>query len=366
MKIFHLVLGKANPNRQNGVNRVVHQLATEQTNLGYDVTIIGITKNAENEIIYRNYKTIWINYTLRIPRFIKRILLDEPQETIIHIHGGFIFRFFLFVLFLVRHNIKYVFTPHGTYTKGAMSKNHFFKSFYFKLIETSVLKGAYKIQCLGHIEKFELEHLVELNNVVLIPNGQDFKEIEIFKSLELKTQNPLIFGFCGRLEAHHKGLDVFIESIIDYKTHGGKAKFWFVGDGSFRNELEHSIKKHNLQDVIVFGSLFGVAKHEIISQFDFFFHPSRNEGLPMAVIEALSYGIPCVVTKETSMDSYISEGNAGFILEKLSSQDLQVVFKKIELLTFEERRILKSNSFKTSEVNFKWKNIAQELILNYK
>ena len=45
MEIIHLILGKANPNRMNGVNKVVHELATTQVEKGISAEVWGITDN---------------------------------------------------------------------------------------------------------------------------------------------------------------------------------------------------------------------------------------------------------------------------------------------------------------------------------
>ncbi|MBK7805817.1 MAG: hypothetical protein IPJ51_05910 [Saprospiraceae bacterium] len=45
MEIIHIVLGKANPERMNGVNKVVFQLATKQAESGRNVSVWGITKD---------------------------------------------------------------------------------------------------------------------------------------------------------------------------------------------------------------------------------------------------------------------------------------------------------------------------------
>ena len=61
MKIIHIVLGRANPNRMNGVNRVAHNLATAQVNKGSDVSVWGITASANlpDDELERSYKTKW-------------------------------------------------------------------------------------------------------------------------------------------------------------------------------------------------------------------------------------------------------------------------------------------------------------------
>ena len=46
-RIIHILPGKANPNTQNGVNKVVDALATEQTRLGLNVCVMGVASNTE-------------------------------------------------------------------------------------------------------------------------------------------------------------------------------------------------------------------------------------------------------------------------------------------------------------------------------
>ena len=58
MKIIHLVLGKGNPNRMNGVNKVAYQLATTQTEMGHDVTLWGIANDLHKNYPERNFKTV--------------------------------------------------------------------------------------------------------------------------------------------------------------------------------------------------------------------------------------------------------------------------------------------------------------------
>ena len=58
MKIIHLVLGKANPERMNGVNKVVHQLAKTQATLGQKVSVWGIANDLIPNYPIRNFKTV--------------------------------------------------------------------------------------------------------------------------------------------------------------------------------------------------------------------------------------------------------------------------------------------------------------------
>jgi len=72
MEIIHIVLGKANPDRMNGVNKVVYQLATKQVEFGENVSVWGIAKDKDTNYGERNFET-------RL--FIKKlILLEYPQK----------------------------------------------------------------------------------------------------------------------------------------------------------------------------------------------------------------------------------------------------------------------------------------------
>ena len=61
------------------------------------------------------------------------------------------------------------------------------------------------------------------------------------------------------------------------------------------------------------GAIYGEGKLEQFVKCDYFIHTSRYEGMPMAVLEALSFGIPCIVTDKTNMEEIINEANGGFV-----------------------------------------------------
>lgn len=94
MKTIHILKGKANPNTMNGVNKVVHHLATEQLRLGAEAEVWGIT-STPTEIRHQH------DYPLRLfpatrNRFIPSKPLQEalyalsPDHTIAHLHSVFL------------------------------------------------------------------------------------------------------------------------------------------------------------------------------------------------------------------------------------------------------------------------------------
>ena len=83
MEIIHIILGKANPNRTNGVNKVVNSLATYQTKKGIKISVWGITKNPIHDYPERNYETILFKETSKIflPKGIKEEIQNMDKNT---------------------------------------------------------------------------------------------------------------------------------------------------------------------------------------------------------------------------------------------------------------------------------------------
>ena len=64
--------------------------------------------------------------------------------------------------------------------------------------------------------------------------------------------------------------------------------------------------------VSINGPVFDNEKKEVLLNASFFIHTSRFEGMPMSVLEALSYGIPCLVTQGSNMREDVCRFNAGW------------------------------------------------------
>ena len=368
MKVVHIVLGRANPNRMNGVNRVVHNLASEQVQYGAHVSVWGITNsyNLEDEL-ERTYHTKWFKDEGKWK--VSNELLQEIKNsdaTCFHLHGGFISVFYILSKLLKKYNKAFVLTPHGTYTQGAMANNTLVKSVYFKLIEKSIIKRAKSVQCLGHCEESDLKDLCKNVHTTLIPNGQNFDELKT--EHEVIKKPSFIIGYCGRITMWQKGLDVLLKSFHHYKKHlQGIGELHLIGDGEYLETMENNAITLNVFDSCFFyGKKFGEEKVMLLKQMDLFVHTSRNEGLPTAVIEAAALGIPCLVSELTSMDRYVIDYNAGWTYKGEDYEHIAKLLKNAEA-EYLDKTICKrgDNALKMAVDNFDWKVISKQTFNMY-
>ncbi|RZK59825.1 MAG: hypothetical protein EOO59_07400 [Hymenobacter sp.] len=146
MQVIHLILGKANPERMNGVNKVVHALATQQHRAGANVAVWGITADLSDNYPAREFATrlfparrnpFGLAPTLRAAL---RQLAGQP--VVIHLHGAFIPVYFSVARRLAALKIPYVLTPHGSYSPAAMRKSRLTKLTYGRLFESYLLRRA--------------------------------------------------------------------------------------------------------------------------------------------------------------------------------------------------------------------------------
>lgn len=86
----------------------------------------------------------------------------------------------------------------------------------------------------------------------------------------------------------------------------GDARFFCLGDGSLRAQIEAEIKRLGLEDKVI---LTGVRKDaaDFMSCFDVFIFPSVFEGLPLTLIEAQAAGLPCLISDTITKDVVVSE-----------------------------------------------------------
>jgi glycosyltransferase involved in cell wall biosynthesis len=148
-------------------------------------------------------------------------------------------------------------------------------------------------------------HRVPADRVHVVPNGIDRA---IFHQAAHRrppsAHHPLRIGAVGRL-VHQKGFDVLIAALPkvlaerDVEVH-------IAGQGELRDELEQQAVGLPVRFVGLLDTPSGVA--DFLRSLDLFVMPSRYEGLPNAVLEAVACGVPIVATDAPGMRAALGAG----------------------------------------------------------
>ncbi len=334
MRIVHLVLGKANPDRANGVNGVAHALATFQARAGAEVSIWGITTTPRTATPAREYGLELFSAassSWRLDRELERALASA-SDCIFHLHGGYHPEFHVAARALARRSIPWVFTPHGACRAAIVRESWIKKRLYLAWIDGFLLRHARAVHVFSPREARELEVYAPRARTVVLQNGVDLTQIRIASVPVDRAVRP-VFGFCGRLHMQSKGLDLLLEGFARYVERGAPGELWLLGEGPDQAALLGLGEKLGLNGRVRFlGPQFGAEKRQLLSAMDVFLHPSRNEGMPLAVLEAAALGVPCVVSRDTNLGEAIEGSGAGIVLERNDPEEIASALERCAAL----------------------------------
>jgi glycosyltransferase involved in cell wall biosynthesis len=129
----------------------------------------------------------------------------------------------------------------------------------------------------------------------------------------------------GSMEQRYKGYDVLIEAVRECVAAGSDLTLTLVGDGKHRPELESQAAGLSVSSRATFtGELAGAeVVRQVLADSDLFVHPSRAEGLPRVVIEAMAQALPCVASTAGGTsellpaEDMVAPGDATELAEKI-------------------------------------------------
>lgn len=352
MNILHIAdIGSS----ANGIGSVLISLEKEQRLLTHQVKVISLSENK----IYKNTQIIHI-YDLA--EFQKEI--DDFQPDIAIFHSLYYTEYLRFAKYLNNKKIPYLVMLHGALSKENYKKAHWKKFVANLLCFNKFLKYAKSIIYLNQAE-YNNAIVPKINpNSMIIPNGCNLpKNVTLHK---IKDRIEILY--LGRIERVHKGLDILIEALkILKKEKANKfVHISFYGDSLDKQELEWFKTAIEPLEYICnfYGSAYGEAKDRAYRNTDIFILTSRSEGMPMGVLEALSYGKPCLITPRTNMADIINKYNCGWVTELQPQTIAETIVKACEEYR-EKAESLFNNSLLAAK-DFSWKEVAKKSIEEYR
>jgi len=155
-------------------------------------------------------------------------------------------------------------------------------------------------------------------NTIVIPNGVDIpSDIPgLMPETCAKVSGKDFMLTLGRLH-HYKGLDVLLNAVKLLSEQNTEIPHLVIaGDGKEMGNLRRQTAELQLDDKVIFtGAVFGDQKHWLLRNCVFFLQPSRAEGMPLTVLEAMAYGKAIIGTKISGISELVTNGENGLLIE---------------------------------------------------
>ncbi|NLH39965.1 MAG: glycosyltransferase [Elusimicrobia bacterium] len=258
-------------------------------------------------------------------KLLKRIMEESKNYDLIHLNGIFdsyaIFTFFI--------NKPYVLSPRGTFMIDAYNKifiKKIKKNIFINIIGRRIVKKAKNIHLLTNMEKKDFLSFFPKyeNKIKVIPNGlnlNNFNTSIVSENLIKKfpaIKNKKLILYLSRIN-WKKGLDLLFPAFTKLVKENSDYHLLMAGDDDgddYTLKMKNLVKELGILDSVTFtGLLVGEDKIEAFKRAEIFVLPSYSENFGVAIIEAMAWGVPIVISNKVGVYDDVEKNKAGIIVE---------------------------------------------------
>lgn len=359
------------PSREGGVEIVVEQLAKREAALGNDVTVYNRKghhvsgsrfDNLQNDELKNvKIKTVFTFQSSKLNAIVYSILsairVSFSNCDVVHIHAeGPASMSFLPKLF----GKRVIVTIHGLDWQRA--KWGGFATKFLKYGEKNAAKYADEVIVLSkNVQNYFRETYGR--ETVFIPNGVEKPTIksdkEINKLYGLKKDDYILF--LGRI-VPEKQVKLLVEAYKNIKT---DKKLVIAGGASHTSEYFNEVKKSasGNKNIIFTDFVQGEALEELYSNAYIYVLPSDLEGMPLSLLEAMSYS-NCCLTSDIAECTEVCEENALYF----KKGDINDLKSKLNYLLDNKDEVIKYKNNASNYIcnKYNWDDITQKTLSLYK
>lgn len=244
---------------------------------------------------------------------------ERNDVHIIHSHG---YKPNILLSILPHKGVSVVSTVHGWSTQTGDTKGRI-----YQFIDSLALKKMDKVIAVSQ-SVFEdlLRRGVSRNKITTIYNGITFNDSEnqhagtTVRTEHGVSENTFVIGAVGRL-APIKGYEYLIEAMASAAKNIPDWKLFIAGEGPLKDDLVRKIAECGLTShITLVGYQSPVSR--FLSMLDVFVMPSLSEGLPIALLEAMSCGKPVLASSVGGIKEVVTNGENGVLLPAGDSEKL--------------------------------------------
>lgn len=246
------------------------------------------------------------NFRFSLP-FLRAVLSLEAD--LIQLHGIWMFHAAALSLRMRTRDTPTVISPHGMLDPWIVKRHRGRKAIAELLFERYLRTHASTYRALNVKEARAIRAVSPTARITIIPNGVELPTDWVQSStLSLESSERRIL-FLGRLHEKKCVLELIwaIEQIWSTTRYRPRLEIAGWGDSEYVNNVKIAIENAPKGSCLYLGPLHGEEKAEAFRRCDAFVLPSHSEGLPMAVLEACSYGRPALISAGCNLEDLVAD-----------------------------------------------------------
>jgi glycosyltransferase involved in cell wall biosynthesis len=279
---------------------------------------------------------------------------------VVHIHAIFNHACISAARICRKYGVPYVVRPLGTLDPWSMKQKPVRKALFWRLGGKRMMEAAAAVHYTAQAEKEATERSLGLNHGTVVPLG-----VAVAQPVAIQNDGAT-YPYILVLSRLHpkKGLDILIDAFVAV-VRQRRFKQWRLvlsGDGpvDYVESLKRQVAAHYADDSILFtGWLEGDQHQATLSNAALLTLPSYQENFGMCVMEAMSCGVPVVVSPQVNLAAEVESAGAGWIVP-VERNAIQTTLEEAFLSEAERRK--RGAAGKVLSERFAWPKVARQLV----
>jgi poly(glycerol-phosphate) alpha-glucosyltransferase len=370
-RAVRIAMVTASMSRQGGgLFYAVRPLARALAEQGTPVEVMGLRDRfwEQDESLWRPVRAsaypavrgIPIGYS---PQLRQAVSALDVSEGLFHLHGLWLHPSKVVLDASRRTGRPRIISPHGMLDAWAVRNSGWKKKLVGKLYEDRNLAGCQCLHALCEAERQSIREFGLKNPVAVVPNGIDLPpEAGSFDDpAPVEWRNKKVLLFMGRIHPK-KGLEPLIEA---WRLAGGEQSDWRLAAAgpnelNHQDQLQSKVESLGLQQSIRFvGPQAGKAKDAWLRRASAFALTSFSEGFSMAILEAMAYGLPVLISPQCNFPEAAAAGAA--LSAEPNAEEIALQLRPLFQSTPAELSAMGQRGKNLVGRDFTWRRVAEQM-----
>lgn len=360
-----------------GLFHSVRRLAQQTLAAGADVSVFGTQDEHTQDDLPswaplepRVFPTVGPRRLAASPELARALAQFPSSETLLHQHGIWQFPSRAVERWGRRTGQPVMISPRGMLDSWALANSRWRKRVVGVLFEYRNLRSAPCLHALADAEFQSMRAFGLKQPIAVVPNGIDLPRSTVGETdppddLPTSWQGARVLLFLSRLHPK-KGLPALIEAWKDIDAGGQGWRLALAGpdEVGHHQELDQQITSSGLSnEIALVGPQYGAQKARWLSHADAFILPSFSEGFPMAVLEAMAYRLPVIMTKECNFPEALAAGVA--IAARPTRESVREALTHLLDMSSEEADSMGDQAHRFIADGYTWEHVATKMMQVY-